>query len=85
MAGADQQRGVLCWPLFTNVTNCAAARSRLVREGLSDPAGLRGVPWFGFSGPANEPYIRLVARQLAANALDDADVTGIDSLTARSG
>jgi DNA-binding transcriptional LysR family regulator len=60
-----------------------AAHSRLVAEGLSDPAGLRGVPWFGFSGPANEPYIRLVTRQLAANGLDDADVTGIDSLTAQ--
>jgi DNA-binding transcriptional LysR family regulator len=74
---ASQQIGVE--PLLL----VAAPDSRIIPTDPATPADFRGAPWVGFAAPAAEPYVRLLARQLARHGLDDADVIAIDSLTAQ--
>lgn len=64
----------------------SALHSRLLGEDLSKPSALRGVPWIGFPPDARstgEPFARILTQQLARCGLENAEVIGIDSLTAQ--
>lgn len=64
----------------------AATQSQLVRGDPTEPAELQEIPWVGFptgSGSSGEPFTHILTRQLLLNGLDNAEVVGIDSLTAQ--
>ncbi len=64
----------------------SAAHSRLILGTPTEPLALQGIPWVGFppgAGSSGEPFARLLAQQLLRHELDNAEIIGIDSLTAQ--
>jgi DNA-binding transcriptional LysR family regulator len=84
---ADSHPEIVSRPVYEEpLTIACSARCALARRGQLAPRDLAGVPWVAFpvsAGALNEPYARLLTRQLALWELEGAERVTIDSLTAQ--